>query len=182
MTEEVKVTTLEQLKAEIAEAATTDPAKFDKLIREYNARKADIAKSLADAARVESEKLAGVREKLATRIHATIVKIPGLAEELASVKATGFTFKLDEVDGVSYKSVALSVPVVKAAKKSAGGGGTHTSSKAEYGMTLDEIFQAHATDEEKAKLEAADGNSAKWQVKNAVKKAAIAAGLLNPAK
>jgi hypothetical protein len=178
--------TLDVLKAQIAEAATSgDDAKLTALIREYNARKAETAKAIAAAAEAEAQKLAGVRAKLAGKIHESIVSgkpILDILVALSDVKATGFTFKVDEPDGVSYKAVALTVPVVKAAKAAKGTGGTHTTSKAEYGMTLDEIFQAHATAEDKAKLEAAEGNSAKWQVKNGVKKAAIAAGLLSPAK
>jgi len=178
--------TLDALKAQIAEAATSgDDAKLTALIREYNARKAETAKAIAAAAEAEAAKLAGVRAKLASKIHEAIIAgkpVANILEALAEVRATGYTFKVDEPDGVSYKAVALTVPVVKAAKASKGTGGTHTTSKAEYGMTLDEIFQAYATAEDKAKLEAADGNSAKWQVKNGVKKAAIAAGLLNPAK
>jgi len=179
----VSIPTLDELKAQIAVAATSgDDVAFNTLIRQYNSRKADVAKAIAESARKEAEALSGIREKTATKLHKLIVAIPELAAMLAETKATGFTFKLDEPDGVSYKSVALTVPVVKAAKVSKGGGGTHTTSKAEYGLTLDEIFQAHATEEDKAKLEAAEGNSAKWQVKNAVKKTAIANGALAPAK
>jgi len=175
--------TMDVLKAAMAEAiANSDDAKLAELVREYNARKAEVAKALAAAAEAEAKALAGEREKLATKLHVYVAKYPELIAALGAVKATGFTFKLDEPDGVSYKSVALSVPTVKAKRTSGGGGGTHTTSKAEYGMTLDEIFQAHATAEDKAKLEAATTNSAKWQVKNGVKKAAIAEGKLQPAK
>ena len=171
--------TLDQLKQEIAVAATTgDDANFNALIKEYNSRKADIAKALQEQARKEAEALAGAREKLAKAIHKAVIKIPELAG-LPNVKATGFTFKLD-AEGVTYKSVALAVPAVKA--RSGGGGGNHITSKAEYGMTLDEIFNKFGTDEDKVKLEAAESNSGKWQVKNAVKKEALKAGLLQPAK
>jgi len=175
--------TIEQLKQDIAIAATTgDDTSFNALIKEYNSRKAEVAKALQEAARKEAEALAGVRQDESMAIYKDIKKlVPEIVKRLEAVKATGFTFKLDypDVNGVMthVKSVALAVPAIKTAK-----GGARISSKGEYGMSLDEIFQQFATDEEKAKLKAAEGNSAKWQIKNAVKKAALKAGLLQPAK
>jgi hypothetical protein len=179
------VLTLDELKAAIATAATAGSPDFDSLIKQYNSRKAEVAKAAQEAAQKEQEALAGARQELATRIYQAVKGVVKTTD-FEAVKAHGFTFKLDEPDAtgtmIHYKSVALLVPVIKAAKKSTGNGGTHTSSKAEYGKTLDEIFQEFATAEDKAKLEAAESNSAKWQVKNAVKKAALAAGKLQPAK
>lgn len=179
------VLTLDQLKAKIAEAATNGSPDFDSLIRQYNSRKSEVAKALQEASQKENEALAGARQELATKIYQAVKGIVKVAD-LEAVKAHGYIFKLDEPDAtgtmVHYKSVALLVPVLKAAKKTGGTGGTRTSSKAEFGLSLDEIFQKFATAEDKAKLEATEGNSAKWQVKNAVKKAALAAGKLQPAK
>jgi len=178
-TETAPEKTLEQLKQDIAIAATTgDDANFNALIKEYNSRKGEVAKALAKAAAAEAEALAGDREKLAISLHKAVVKIPDLKSSLEAMKATGFTFKLD-TDEVTYKSVALAVPVIKAPK---GGGGTHGSSKDDYGMSLQEIFDKFATDDDRTKLSAAEGNSAQWQVKNAVKKQALKDGLLQPAK
>lgn len=187
--------TLEQLKQDIAIAATTgDDNAFNALIKEYNSRKGEVAKQLAQAAAKEAEALAGDREKLAVEIHNGIMLLAyystkpdkvkqgtgllaDLGDKLIAMKASGFTFKLDTPE-VTYKSVALAVPVIKVSK----GGGTHGSSKGEYGMSLQEIYDKFATDEDKVKMAAAEGNSAQWQVKNAVKKAALAAGTLKPAK
>ena len=172
--------TLDQLKQDIAKAATSgDDAGFNALLKGYSSRKADIAKALQEQARKENEALAGAREKLAVAIHRAVVKIPDI-NQLAAVKATGFTFKLD-AEGVSYRSVGLTVPAVKASK-SGRSGGTHMTSKAEFGIGLDEIFKRFGTDADKAKYEAAETNTAKWQVKNEVKKRALKAGFLKPAR
>lgn len=183
--------TLEQLKSQIAAAATGgDDGEFNKLIKEYNSRKAEVAKMLAEAARKESEALAGDREILAKSVHKAVTQIPNIADRLAEVKATGFTFKLnDQEQGITYKSVALTVPVIKERKA-----GTGTSATAKTGNTLEQDFEAHATQADKdaiAKIEAevAAGtidakaaNSQKWVVKNKVRKAAIASGVLQPVK
>ena len=148
--------TLDELKRDIAMAATTgDDAGFNSLIKEYNSRKADIAKALQEQARKEGEALAGGREKLAKTIHKAVTLMPDIVAQLTAVKATGFTYKLD-AEGITYKSVALAVPVVKARK---GGGGSHTSSKVEFGISLDEIFNQFGTAEDKEKLEVAESPS-----------------------
>ena len=129
--------TLEQLKAQIAQAATGgDDGEFNKLIKEYNSRKAEVAKMLAEAARKETEALAGVREKLATAIHKAVMKIPDIMAQLQEVKATGFTFKLDAGD-ITYKSVALAVPQIKERKA-----GTGVSATAKTGNTLEADYEA----------------------------------------
>lgn len=182
--------TIEQLKQAIAIAATTgDDNTFNSLIKEYNSRKAEVAKAMQVAAQKEAEALAGVREKLATAIHKSVMKIQGLAEDLAAVKATGFTFKLD-ADGIVYKSVALAVPTIKAAKTTGGNGGGGTGkTKAEFGMSMSEILTAFGTDEERAKgaelkakgkVDRADSDL--YSLQKVVKKRAIAEGKLQPAK
>ena len=187
--------TIKQLKQEIATAATTgDDVVFSRLIKEYNSRKADVAKAIQEAAQKEAEALAGVREKLAIAIHKYDEKFTyngmNLSESLASVKATGYTHKLDypDINGVMtiLKSVVLAVPTIKAAKTSK----THNST----GNRLEDDYQAFATNEDKAKIAAIEANvaagvidaraanSKKWVVKNSVRKAAIAAGKLQPIK
>jgi hypothetical protein len=179
--------TIEQLKQEIAIAATTgDDNAFNSLIKEYNSRKAEVAKAMQAAAQKEAEALAGDREKLATAIHKSVMKIAGLAEDLAAVKATGFTFKVDS-EGIVYKSVALAVPTIKVARTSTG-----TRNSSPTGNSLEADYQAYATDEDKAKIAAIENdlasgaidtktaNSRKWVVKNAVRKTAIAEGKLQP--
>ena len=182
--------TLDQLKQDIAVAATTgNDADFNALIKEYNSRKSDIAKALQEQARKEGEALAGVREKEIGRIGVAgkkmlkalyfdeATKTDNINKVLDELKATGLYLKYAIAEGISF---GITVPVVKA--RSGGGGGNHITSKAEYGMTLDEIFSKFGTEKDKAKLKAAESNSGKWQVKNAVKKEALKAGLLKPTK
>ena len=178
--------TIDQLKQEIAIAATTgDDTAFNLLIKEYNSRKAEVAKAMQLAAQKEQEALAGVREKLAIAIHKAVGKIDNLAKDLAAVKAMGFTFKLDTGE-VTYRSVALTVPTIKAAKA----GGTKQASTT--GNKLEDDYNNYATEEDRAKIasieaDVASGvidtkaaNSKKWVVKNGVRKAAIASGKLPP--
>lgn len=183
----VEEKTLDQLKQEIAIAATTgDDNAFNQLIKEYNSRKADIAKALAEAARKEAEALAGDREKLATAIHRAVVKIPELLDNLAKVKATGFTFKVDS-EGITYKSVALATPAIKTGRTGGGGGTGRT--KAEYGLSMAEIVEKFGTTEEKAeaanlKTQGKEGraDSKLYQLQKNIRKRTIAEGNLQPLK
>jgi len=169
--------TLEQIKAQIADCiAKGDDAGMMEAIKQLNKMKAEITKAAQEQARKEAEALAGAREKLATSIYKAVRQIPDVLNQLTAVKATGFTFKLD-TEEIQYKSVALAVPAVKQSR--GGGGGKST---AEYGVSLSDIFDRFATDEDKAKLKAAESNSAQWSIKNAVKKRAIAEGKLQPVK
>lgn len=184
--------TLEQLNKAIAEAGAKFAAEqteenFTALQAAMKARdkaKAEVAKEQAEKARAEAEALAGKREALATAIHQQVRQL-GLDKSLAEVKSWGFTYKLDKMvpneSDTSYKSVALSVQTVKV-KTGKGGGGNTGKSKDEYGKSLGEIFEEFANDEDRTKLAAATSGSAQWQVKVAVKKAAIASGALKPVK
>lgn len=175
---------LKELKDQLADAiAKGDDTAFMTIVGEIAKAKKDIAKAAADALQKEATQLAGARETLAASVYKACKQIPNLKQQLDAVKATGFTFKLDGVDAegapVRYNSVALSVPTVRHGKGGTTGGG---KSKDEYGMSLQEIFDKFATAADKAKEAAATSNSAKWQAKNAVKKAAIADGKLKPAR
>jgi len=65
--------------------------------------------------------------------------------------------------------------------RSGGGGGGAGKTKDQYGQSLGEVFEAFATDEDRAALEAAKGDGNKtYAIKVGVKKRAIAQGLLTP--
>lgn len=181
MTEEK---TLDALKQEIAVAAASgDDVALTTAIKEYNSRKSEIAKAVAETARKEAEALAGVREKLATELHKAVTKIPDIAQKLQDVKATGFTFKLDmpDKDGVmvKYNSVALAVPAIKTTKS---GGGVSGKTESEFGMKLDAVYEQYANSEDRKAMAEAATNTAKYNVKIAVKKRALKEGLLQPLK
>ena len=180
----VPVVTLDTLKLDIADAlAANDNDKLFGVLAAISKHKAEIAKAAVEAAVAEASALAGEREKLAAAIHKAVKAIPQLAQQLKAVKAFGFHFTIDNAHGDNsvYKAVALDVPGIPKHKVGHAGGGSGKS-KAEYGMTLQEIFDKFATAENRVKLDKAEGNSAQWAVKNEVKKAAIAAGKLQPAK
>lgn len=156
--------------------------------------KGERAKAEADEARIEAEQLAGKREELAKAIHAS-VKTLKLDGAIAELKAKGFVYtishreddkgRIDPNGAVKVTGgVALMVPVLKARKA---GGGTTGKTKDEYGMSLSEVFEKFATSEDREKLAAAEAGEGRtdakvWLVKTAVKKRAIADGLLQPAK
>ena len=181
------MTTLEELKNKMAEAVqafkdTGDMTAIQAVSKEMDKAKSELAKQEAARLLKESEALAGAREELAAKIHEAI-KALKLDKELKAVKAWGFTYKVDravpnELD-VSYKAVTLSTQQVKVKQAGAGAGGR---SKEEYGVSLGAIFNKFATEEDKVKLAQATSNSGQWQVKVAVKKKAIADGLLTPVK
>ena len=185
---------LAELKAKIA-SAIADGNDDDLMlaVAGMSKFKAEIAKAQAELAKKEAEQLAGKRAELATKIHKAIDKIvAGFKDDLLAVKATGFTFNLDlpDKDGVvvEHKSVALAVPAIKTSKARTGStGGGSGKSKSEFGMSLDEIYQKFANEEEKANLEAVRAdttltdkakNSKMWKIKDDVKKRAIKDGLL----
>jgi hypothetical protein len=175
--------TMEQLKAQVAAAlASGNDVDFLTAIAAVAKQKAEIAKAQAEQARIENEKLAGERTKVATEIQ-KLVKGLKLDKLIAGVKAHGFTYSLDEPDAngvmTHHGSVSMSVPTVKAKRTSIGAGSTGKS-KSEYGMSLGEIFEKFATDEDRAKLTQATTNSQQWAVKVAVKKQALADGSLKP--
>jgi len=180
---------VEELKAQIATAiANGDDAGLMTAIKELNKFKAEIAKAEQEKARKEAEALAGAREKLATAIHKAVNKIPNIVENLQAVKATGFTFKLDNTEeGITYKSVALAVPQVKAHRT--GGGGGKGQTKEQYGMSMQEIVANFGTAEEQAEAEALRvkgredrADSKLYLLQKAIRKRAIAEGKLQPVK
>lgn len=179
---------LDSLKAQAqAAAATGDLEAILVVAGKIKAAKSELAKVEAERIRAESEKLAGVREKVATRIHAKVVADKEVAKMLADTKALGFTFKLDTAE-VQYRSVALLVPQAPTTRKGTGGHAGGGKSQVEYGMSLDEIFQKFATNEQKAEVakvlageDKKAANSKAWQLKVQVKKEAITKGTLKPA-
>lgn len=173
------------LQKQMAEAISkNDVAGMEAIAAQIVAGKRDRAKVEAERLQKESEALAGKREALAARIHARVQEL-GLDSQLKEVKGWGFAYKVDKANpaepDITYKSVSLTTAVVKAPRAGGGGGGAGKS-KDEYGMSLGDIFDKFATDDDKAKLAAATTGSSQWQVKVAVKKQAIAAGKLAPVK
>jgi len=175
--------TIQDLQAQMADAiAKNDVAAMETIAAQIVAGKRDRAKVEADRLLKESEALAGKREALAASIQAA-VKAMALDKAITDVKGWGFTYKVDKANpnepDITYKAVALTTAVVKAHKA---GGGASGKSKDEYGLSLGEIFDKFATDEDKTKLAGATTGSSQWQVKVAVKKRAIADGKLAPVK
>ena len=178
---------LEELKAKAKTALEAgDDVAFMSVVAEINKAKADIAKAQAVQALKEATELAGVREALELEIFKA-VKALKLDKSIKEVKAYGFTYKVDRVDTSVVPPLTtketrayMVVPMVKTVKVS--GAGSSGKSKVEFGMSLGEIFNRFATDDDKAKLAAATSNSVGWQIKTAVKKAALAAGKIAPVK
>jgi hypothetical protein len=197
MTEATVVPTIEQLRAKIAEAANKgDDVGLLGLMKELNSRKAAIAKAANERLIAEATRLAGVREALEVELFATINKLTLMRDGkpvevgklIHNVKARGFTFPIEWVDNSTVPpttnkavKVSLIVPTVKAVKSGGHGGAAGKSSK-EFGMSLTAIFDKFASEDDKLALAQANSGGAKWAVKVRVKKAAIAAGLLTPAK
>jgi len=181
--------TLEELKVQMTAAVkkfqeTGEMGDIQAVTKAMDKAKADIAKEQATKLQAEATALAGAREKLAASIHAQ-VKALGIDKAITDVKGWGFTYKVDKANpaepDIVYKTVSLSTAVVKT-RKGGGTGGGAGKSKDEYGLSLSEIVAKFATPDELAAINAADTNSKSWQLKVAVKKAAIAAGKLAPVK
>lgn len=178
-----------ELKKELQEVAKTgDVAKILEVANKIKLAEVEALKQLAIQHKAEFDASTALREEIAKEIHATVKAIASI-KRLAEVKATGFTFKLDvaakaatdtepAVEAVKHLSVALTVAGVKAPKAGNGGGYQGGKTKDEYGMSLGDVFEKFANDEERTKLAAATSNTAQWQVKVAVKKRAIASELL----
>lgn len=174
-----KAPTLDQLKAELRKVLNTDPVSDAEMVRLTKAiakHSADVVKAEADKVKKEGEALAGDREKLAKEIWeaASTSTIPA---KLAKVKATGYTFKLDDGD-LKYKSVSLTVPIVR--KSGGGGGGTGVTVQSQTGLRRGELVDKYATDVEKASIQAAEDKattskgSAKWAAEKPVVKRILA--------
>lgn len=174
---------IQDLQAQMATAiAKNDVKAMEEVATQIVAGKKERAKVEATRLLKESEALAGTREKLATRIHVAI-KALNLDREIVAIKGWGFTYKVDRTNpnepDITYKSVSLTTAVVKAPRAVSGGTG---KSKDEFGLSLGEIFEKFANDEDRTKLAGAETGSRQWQVKVAVKKRALADGLLPPVK
>ena len=169
---------LNELKAQMQKAlADGDDAKFWELHKAVGKLKSEAMQFEVKRQQEEDTKLSGARLKLASRI----LKDNSAREygsELVAVKAAGFTYKLP-YEGSDIPTVALLVPSVKTARGGTTGGG---KTKDELGMSLGEVFDKFATDQERTKLATAASGSAQWQVKVAVKKRAIKDNLIAPAK
>jgi hypothetical protein len=186
MTTEVKTVTLEQLTTKMATAvAANDITAMLDVAGEIKKLKSEVAKAEATRLQKESEELAEVRKQAVEKLDKIVrvrdmQKLVSLAE---SVKAIGFHYTHTFADNLTTIGFDYAVaPKQKATRASGGGGG---KSKAEFGMTLNEIFEKFATAEDKTKLTEASASatrpdSAEYAVKLGVKKAAIAAGLLKP--
>ncbi len=169
MTDEVKLVpgvvlqdTMESLKAEMM-AALSDGHDDDVIAIGGKMRKfkADVEKVAIARLEKEAEALSGDREKLAGQIHTSLKSgqpVEKLNDRLESVKATGFTYKLDDGD-VKFKSVALTVPTIK--KRSGGGGGSTGALKAQTGLSRHEIIDQYATAEEKQVITDAEAGADK---------------------
>jgi len=181
----------DELKKAMADAiAKGDTKAIEEAAAAISKSKVERHKAEAEAIRKESEALAGKREKFGEVIKSA-VKGLGLDKDIAALKAKGFTYTIDHREDPNGRinpegevkvtgGVGLLVPSVRG--KSAGGAGGAGKTKDEFGMSLGEVFEKFATDEERDKLAIAETNSAQWAIKNSVKKRAIKDGLLNPAK
>ena len=182
--------TLEKLKAQMDKAVaefqkTGDMTAIQAASKATDKAKAEIAKEQAVKLGVEAAALAGKREELEKKVFAAVQTL-GLDKEIKSMKVKGFNYFIDcdyELAGEQVHNVAnVGLIHFQAPKvKKAGGGGTGKS-KDEYGLSLLEIVDKYGTDAEKAAIAATESNSKSWQLKVAVKKAAIAAGKLAPVK
>lgn len=188
---------MDELQKKMAEAMSKNDVKaIEAIASEIVKSKADRHKAEAEGLRKEAEAMAGAREKLATAIHGA-VKGLGLDVELTKQKAWGFTYKVDKAvpnePDTSYKSVSLSTQQVKARASGEGGGAGKT--KDEYGMSLSEVFEKFATDDDRVKLAEAKAKDDEtlartgktnqgyqYNVRKEVKKQALASGALAPVK
>ena len=148
--------TVAELMAKIGEASVkgdiTEVIRLSNLMKKHQSEieDAEIARQQAEA-----DALAGERSKLAEDVWKYVQRMPNIKDKLASVKAEGFTFKLDK-DDLQYKSVALTVPAIKTkSKKTFGGGGSTGSLKASTGMSRSQLVETYGTAEEKAKIKEA---------------------------
>lgn len=182
-----------EIKARIALAISSgDDIGMMRAIKELNQYKSEIAKAEQDKIAKEEQELAGVRQSFEVAFYAKVVDVlRQLKFDCYQLKAKSIIITVDhaendngllDVAGKVKVTGAAKLVVPTAKKRTVGASGLRTSSKGEYGITLDEIFQKFATDEDRSKLEAADNNSKKWVVKNEVKKRALKDGLLQPAK
>jgi len=199
------MTDIKELSAKLAEAiANNDVAAIEALSAEVVKSKTERHKAEIERERKEQEALAGKREALTKTINEA-VKGLNLDKAIADMRAKGFTYTINHTEDDKGRidpngtvkvtgGVGLLIPAIKAHKTGgAGGGGGKT--KDEFGMSLSEVFERFATAEDRKRLAEAEAKDAAikaqtgksnsvnaYNVKQAVKKAALAAGLLAPAK
>jgi len=128
-----------------------------------------------EAEKAQREAQAGELLALEQTIKAEVVETyQKHAKELRRLGVKGFSIGVTDTKNPSW--------LFKGPKaRSGGGGGGAGKTKDQYGRSLGEVFEAFATDEERAALEAAKGDGNKtFAVKVGVKKRAIAEGLLTP--
>lgn len=195
--------TFEELQKQMSEAIK---AGDNKLIEEIASQivksKADRHKAEADKLQKETQAMAGGREKLEGVIAKAVKKL-GLDDQIRELKAKGFTYTVErreamDADGLiasvtgkpatdQYVDIVnggcnLIITTVKATKAGATGGNQKT--KEEFGMSLDQVFEANKdlmTTEQAAEYDGAT-NSRKWQIKTAVKKVALKENRIAPVK
>lgn len=182
--------TIDEIKGKLlAASAAGDVEAIIKLGKELDSLRKQDAKAEAERITKENEALAGKRQEIAEKIGAAFKNVAGrvffdkatntdsTSKVLEEVKATGYYFEYSIEKGLSY---GLKHPTT--AKHISKGGGATGTSKKEFGMSLQEIVDKWATDEEKAAIDAATSNSKSWQLKVSVKKRVIASGDLKPIK
>lgn len=203
---------LQELQKSLAEAIASNNVETmeklaEEILKEKKGREAVAraeTKKLVEKQLEEQKLLAGDREKLAITIHKLVCKL-NLADKLKALKASGFTFKLDEPatydmeegnkPAVEYTAVSLTVPVIRIPHTKTGRTSITGKSKGEFGLSLQEIFDKFASEKDKANLLDAEAKDAKikadtgksngvnaYNIKLDVKKAAITEGKLAPVK
>jgi len=179
---------IQDLQAQMAEAISkNDVAAMENVASQIVAGKKDRAKAEAEQLQKEAEQLAGKREDTAAKIFELLNVNEGIKSMLKEVKARGFNFYIKTSYAVPgepevHQQASCGLILVQAVKARAVGTSSTGKSKDEFGLSLGEIFEKFATAEDRIKLAAATTGSSQWQVKVAVKKAAIAAGKLAPVK
>ena len=197
------MSTITELQAKMAAAiANNDVKAIEEIAMEIVKGKADRRKSEAEALKKEAEELAGVREKLAGELVKVMHQVKGLNKMLEDVKVWSFTYTRrgqPDVNGVEVTNdrVSLAIPQAPKSKKSGGGGGNTGKTKDEFGMSLDEVYNKFANEEERGRFASAEAvdvkfatehgltspkQSNRWRIKNEVKKRALKEGLLAPTK
>ena len=190
---------MQELKAKMQSAiASGDVKAIEEIASEIVKSKSERRKAEIEAVVKENEALAGKRSELAEEIRKEVNGFSDITNKLAGLKANGFTYHRKgekDANGVELakSSCGLLVPTIK--KHGGGGNGGAGKTKTEYGMSLSEVFDKFANDEDKVKLADAEAkdkvateklgkstNSNAWRIKNEVKKQAIADGLLTPNK
>lgn len=148
------------------DAVFSTTAKLKKLQAEEaeKAREARLAK-----ARAATEELDSAVVQLVKQAN-VISALTALAQVYGKERNVNIIIPLDDVNA------ACVMPLEKArAGRTGGGGGT---TKDQFGMSLADVFDQFASDEERKQMSTAEGGSAQWALKNRVKNRAIREGLI----